>query len=956
MKKLLALFMALVLSASSFTSIAFATDEVAAENVVAEEEVVEETTAEEAIAEETKTEEVEVKVDEMTEEARKFVEYFEVLDTEAGLEYDVTRAEFAVYLARVLGMNEYSQTEITYYNDVTSEHWAAVCINNLAEIGALTIGEDKLFRPNDSIKIEEAVKIIINLLGYENSAALKGGFAEGYMGVARQLRLLENVSQSGNLINSDAADLLLNMINIDIYEATFEDGDILYRAVEDKGILAIYRNMYIIEGTVRAVHETALHEGDELDGSILIDNTRYNWSGDSQYIGHYVKAYYTQASETDIPEVAFMISKTSAENILTIDAKNIESFSSDYVLEYYKSENSAKTTRVTIPRNASVIYNGIAISKNIADKIDMEQGTITLLKTKGSSDYDVVIIREYETFVVSYADTSKKIVVDIGDPENMLDLSGENGTVKIFDVHGNLVNFSAIGKNYALTVYQTPGKYIEVYVSETKITGLYSGTEVEDGDHYITVNDVRYKVSPKYYSEIEKMLTSGRDIKFIVDMFGDIAYIDTVGAESGYIWGYYINQNLNTDEDEVLYIKLYSEADGIKRYIAAERVKIDGKNHRKPATISKALTDSLDATDTILRGMPDAVATISSRLIRFKLNAAGQISQIDTPYTGANETKTDALFIDTVLPAIGNSSRTTKSIYIDGKDVIVGFTTIINNTSTLSFRVPTDDLVANATEQMFKTGEGYEQNAESITYKTSPKSGAAEVIVVAAPISTTIESYNAIMVSNISTGLDEDERVVEYVEGYLGQTPVQYTMASNARDWNGNKISMSEAGVDIGDIVSLIFNAAGEIETFLLSYDCSEDICYDAPAVEAITDASGNVLVAAKRKKTMFTNNVLGSKLEFYDCFYNYGTFTKGYANTYTGGILGISAEKGGENIVRYSVNSRTAMVYDKELKKNGFSTGTASDIITYEEAGNACVTIVAVHHAANWQWYYIYK
>ena len=64
-----------------------------------------------------------------------------------GLDQNLTRADLAVYAARMLGYNEAEVTENTYFKDVPNYHWAASSVEKLVQRGI--ISPDTEYRPDD---------------------------------------------------------------------------------------------------------------------------------------------------------------------------------------------------------------------------------------------------------------------------------------------------------------------------------------------------------------------------------------------------------------------------------------------------------------------------------------------------------------------------------------------------------------------------------------------------------------------------------------------------------------------------------------------------------------------------------------------------------------------------------------------------------------------------------------
>ena len=102
----------------------------------------------------------------------------------------VTRAELASLAVRCCGVSTGKQTN-TYFPDVPKEHWASGDIK-LAELKKIMVGDENgEFHPEKAVTIEETIKVLVCLLGYEYFALIKGGYPDGYIEQAKELGLLD---------------------------------------------------------------------------------------------------------------------------------------------------------------------------------------------------------------------------------------------------------------------------------------------------------------------------------------------------------------------------------------------------------------------------------------------------------------------------------------------------------------------------------------------------------------------------------------------------------------------------------------------------------------------------------------------------------------------------------------------------------------------------------------------
>jgi len=104
---------------------------------------------------------------------------------------NITRAEFAVLVVRALGLEGSANVSKgdTAFTDVTvaaGYEWASGAINVATKLGYIQGYGGGLFGPADNIRYEDAITLIVRVLGYEPVVQTKGGYPVGYLVVAEQ--------------------------------------------------------------------------------------------------------------------------------------------------------------------------------------------------------------------------------------------------------------------------------------------------------------------------------------------------------------------------------------------------------------------------------------------------------------------------------------------------------------------------------------------------------------------------------------------------------------------------------------------------------------------------------------------------------------------------------------------------------------------------------------------------
>ncbi len=113
------------------------------------------------------------------------------------LDKNVSRAEFAKI---AVVMSQFRKTvalagTTSVFSDCTFKHWASPYVRVAVTNGIVTGYPDGTFRPENTVALEEAVTIMLKLLGYTNDD-FGTSWPYGQMGIASSAHILDNVDKS----------------------------------------------------------------------------------------------------------------------------------------------------------------------------------------------------------------------------------------------------------------------------------------------------------------------------------------------------------------------------------------------------------------------------------------------------------------------------------------------------------------------------------------------------------------------------------------------------------------------------------------------------------------------------------------------------------------------------------------------------------------------------------------
>ena len=580
----------------------------------------------------------------------------------------ITRAEFVITIARILGMDEGTNTisadpdawfswdweeeededfeseeEQSPFLDVPQNHWAMEAIRLMTEMGIIEGYGNGIFAPEDPIDFEQAVKMITVLLGYQYYAEARGGYPLGYMITASEIKLLKGIDHAAQepITRGVTALLIRNALDIDMMVQT-SFGDVSdYYITEDQTLLTMYLDIYKITGRVTDIGKVSINGGTTLrQNEVLINGERYE-SGTLNlmpYLGNYVTVYYWNNADSDVKTLIYIEPDHQTGEVLTIEADDIVSYE-NHTLYYWQDDKGTKTARARIAGDADAIYNGRTITSYDDTLMKPEMGSVGLVDSDKDGVFDVVIITSYETVVVGGVDVQNGLVYDKLSPGSSINLDVNDTTreISIHDKSGQPVEISGLSEWSILTIAKTlpsqPGtEKIDVTVSTdiAKGTVIMTSTDTNSQKQLIGIGEDTYLVS----SVCSQTFTVGDTGNFYLDSFGEVAAYDQRASELSY--GYLSEIGKEGIIASSIYLRIYTTDGKMETWPCAEKIEVDGAMIEKEdlaETLRSAAMSAMDAVGETYE--PEAVT--GAQMIRYKLNSEGMISKLATLAGDGNE-------------------------------------------------------------------------------------------------------------------------------------------------------------------------------------------------------------------------------------------------------------------------------------------------------------------------------
>ena len=458
----------------------------------------------------------------------------------------ITRAEYAVIVCRLLGI-EGSATGKCDFTDA-ADHWATGYIKMANQYGIVKGYGDGNFGPDDAVKYEEAVKMLVCALGYEPMATSKGGYPTGYIAVASQIGLLDGVlgaAQGTGAARNIVATMTYNALDIPVMEQTGFGTDISYEIMKknddhDKSTLLTKMGIYKLGGTILANSKVSYSStADKTDaGKIYFamdddydcPESALAFKNDSQTVrNHTFEVGETNVEDLVATSVILYVSKVSGKwtvqaaeidndntNTLTIKASDLNDTEKEltgdkpYIRYYKDGVTSGDGTKVNLAKDYVAAWNNNISS--LTSLTSSVSATVELVDWDNDNKYDIVKVFEYIHLIADSVDENKGVIETLQGTRIDLDIDNDDAIVSVKDANGNNVELSDIAKGdvLALLITAKSGNDVKpklnyakanydaldiVVLKNSTVTGAVKEYDADGSDLTISVDGKDYDVA-----------------------------------------------------------------------------------------------------------------------------------------------------------------------------------------------------------------------------------------------------------------------------------------------------------------------------------------------------------------------------------------------------------------------------------------------------------------------------
>lgn len=560
---------------------------------------------------------------------------------------EMTRADFAAVCGKIIGINPTAEADCMYFTDVTPDSWFAYTVNQLTEMGVVSGADDKLFHPERSVSLNEAVKMLVCLMGYNAYAQNNGGYPDGYMRVASEQDLLDGVGSGTVFTMGMMCELVYNALHANIMTTDYSSRVPVMSVDPDQTMLSYYQDTYEGEGIVETVYGTSITDSSVGEDGAIIGGVRF-FTGDiddvHEYLGYRIRMYYRVDENNEYTLRYIEPYRTSA---VTVYSDDIEDFTGlGGRLEYY---DGSRTRNGKIESNAVVIKNGSQVNSGVEEAFDVQNGEIRLIDNDDDGSSEVVLIYDFQTIVVNNYNRETSTIIDKVDPKTIIDLSS-TGYISIFSDTGERLDESAITTDSVLDI-ATSVNHAIIYVNSGSVSGTIDS--VSESEQRLTIDGTEYKYMPKVYQRYG--LTSGVSGLFKTNRYGKIAYFDASGSNGSA--GYVIAVDYTDEMKDKFMMKILDSAGQIAWINASSNPVIDGERTRPYLEL---------------------LQNFQNQVVMYNVNSKNEISRIDSVTMGSNENESS---LQKTMSLNNTGHRWMNANKMFDRNVIV-------NTDAVVFKVP----------------------------------------------------------------------------------------------------------------------------------------------------------------------------------------------------------------------------------------------------------------------------
>ena len=698
---------------------------------------------------------------------------------------EITRGEFVHIVLKLLNYDAAigAANKNNSFSDVLFDYQYVQDISLATDMNLINGYSDGTFKPNDYIKYEEAIKVLVDSLGYQSQAQDIGGYPMGYLSMAAQINLLTGtVAKTGeSLLFSDVFVIVNQALKVELLLKKFyksqdylvKNGQTLYD-IKMNSLKLVHGNGMLNKNNKTSISST--NDRSFKKDEVMIGN-EYFYVGDTnanEFLAYEVEYYAKESLDNDIYTLVNIRVDNKSSNII-LKAEQINSAT----LTEIKYDDDNKQS-IQLESKFNLIYNSKLTDTRSVEMLMIKNGTLEAIDADGNGIYETVFINEYKILTVNSINNDREIIYFKDGQLNsskIIELtSNKDYDIKIYDDSKKEISLLDIKADDIIEAYSSKdGKIVRMYIVKKTIQGKIAEMGNDNNRPYVLIDGKKYKVNSddiNLMDKIELNLTGvfyvdedGVIVKYLedltqADVITKYALVESIGIASGLEkkvsirlieGGIYKDIQEDADEDGMIDARYMQIANtGVKIYECAKDVYLENTKIK-----SSSLPDKL----VINVNEPK-----KNSVIEYKLNSENKISNINrASANGILALRT----LNTPSKLFGGS--------VGGAFIMDSSTKIIAVPAYISSGYE-EGLYLSTNKLQDKT------QFEVLSFDVDPITKKAKVVVIATTESSGVSGINnktkVSIINKLSSVMNEDEQVYK-IFGFTGNTEFsKYTTAT----------------------------------------------------------------------------------------------------------------------------------------------------------------------------------
>lgn len=570
---------------------------------------------------------------------------------ELHLDEQVTRAEYVTLMTRLIQMQDWNaQKGRTDFTDVQENDWFYDAVYWMTDSGAVNGYGDGTFRPDAPVTADEAIKILITLLGYADAAEELGGYPQGYLSIANSSRLTRGVNIGEGFCRADAVLLIDNSLDVYLNVPDYMRGKGTVSAKNRETLrdrlmgVNFSDTLYEIRGVVQANATTWIIPGEYenlRDDEIIIDGTLYRTDvpDAANFIGKQVECYVAVNDDTRVIQ---SIRETTRNHVIEITDEDFISAEQGSVT--YLAKDKEKRLRIS---DTAVLLKNMRLAEQWSERdITLSQGSLTLIDNNDDNAYDVIHIQEFESYLVSDVNTDVIYFKIHGDKQDkkLINFALDNDVDYIItDADGALLEVEDLQKDTVVSIMESEdGSLCKIAAGQPSFSSVLTTA----GADTLTFDEKEYSLECGFIDEYQL----GNEYQVYLNFRGEIYMLDKVKeSERAMQYGYVaevqttgafesevrvlmaepgefveVEEKSAVEDDDSVLLKLKGQNKSLKELACMDSVRVNGVKMKAPE----------------LMAFFHQGGTRSNRVVSYRVNAEGKISEIEFPEVCGRELTT----------------------------------------------------------------------------------------------------------------------------------------------------------------------------------------------------------------------------------------------------------------------------------------------------------------------------